>query len=199
MARADFTILGQRYTVEQLELDLRDLARYAAWLLDGHVPADGKGSEEPTIVALRTLMQRDASGAYAIDGFGPGGIGGSTSGGDVSRPTETMAIAAADEAGHRVDPDAVHNLVLEAMTHIVEARNHLVAAASRSFLLGQWQDGKRVDANNVALCPACDDPMPFPRAGFDEKCYRSWDRAGRPDRFTWIRKRHAELEAKKAV
>jgi hypothetical protein len=71
-------------------------------------------------------------------------------------------------------------------------------ATGLSKLIGQVVDDKTGHVNEIECCPVCDDPMPVVRAGFDEKCYRRWVRAGRPERAPWIRAERRVTDEKAA-
>lgn len=127
---------------------------------------------------IAEIRRRDVE-QVGPDGFGSQGGDGRRSVGSHSDPTLTAATTDRHQ-------DVVHEWTVD-LDRQVEI---FCAAAHRAhglvYVITQAVDAKTGRVNLVDVCPVCDDPMPTPRAGMDEKCFRRWTRAGRPERAPWI-------------
>lgn len=134
---------------------------------------------------LNEIRRRDAE-QVGPDGFGSGGGDGRRSVGTHSDPT--MRAATVEQRPQ----DLVHQWTedLNQQLEIICAAAH--RAHGLVYVISQSVDAKTGRVNLVECCPVCDDPMPQPRSGMDEKCFRRWVRAGRPERAPWMHEQRKE-------
>ena len=137
---------------------------------------------------LPELRRRDAE-QIGPDGYGNGGGDGRRSIGTHSDPTHSAALA--DKRR-----DEVHEWLTTAIEAVEAACIHANRAASHVYLIEQVVDQRTGHVNLVEQCPVCNDPMPQPRAGFCEPCYRRWARLGRPDRAPWVHQERQRLASR---
>ena len=126
------------------------------------------------------LRRRDIE-QVGPDGYGSGqGDGtGRHASGDHSDPTHTAATA-------RKQTDRVHEHTVALLAAVKAACDEANKAAGYLSAIDALVDSRTGRVNTVECCPVCDEPMPQPRAGLSEDCYRRWVRAERPDRVLWI-------------
>ncbi len=133
------------------------------------------------VAALQALPQLGAEHSPDADGYPHGGNNDGPRGADTTSTTERAALT---------PPDTGTRALADAIDHFLAASKHLAAAHAK---LGEYQRPKQVEVgrtSTVGTCPACGNlALPRPRAGYCEACYRAWDRAGRPDRFTFEHER----------
>lgn len=129
--------------------------------------------------------------------------------GDPSDPTGDLATALAMAPPQPEDLDKRALLMaLDAFDRLATARKALtgqVRAQASAIAMGRPPTDGRTEAELVAEkerrrvtaadldCSACEQPTGVRRAGMCDACYRSWNRAGRPDRGEWSARRRREL------
>lgn len=144
---------------------------------------------EAVAAVITEIRRRDAE-QVGPDGFGNGGGDGRRAKGTHADPTHSAATS-------RKPADVVHEWTLDLNDQLEVVCKAAHRAHGLVYVIGQSVDAKTGRVNLVDCCPVCDDPMPQPRAGLDEKCFRRWVRAGRPERAPWIneeRKRRLDPE-----
>lgn len=135
-----------------------------------------------------TEIKRRDTEQVGPDGFGSGagdGTGRRVSG-DHSDPTVSAAT-------QRRQTDLVHDHTVKLLDHVKQACDHANKAAGFLAAIDAHVTDKVGRVNAVECCPVCDDPMPQPRSGFCEPCYRRHVRAGRPERAPWINQERKRL------
>lgn len=139
-----------------------------------------------------TELQRRDTEQVGPDGYGDTVFREGTRGkGDHADPTHSAALATKHT-------DTVHDqmlTLLDALKQTCDWANKAAGAAHRIEALTEHTVGR---VNLVDACPVCGDPMPQPRAGFDDKCYRRFIRACEAagaspvDRGEWIQQQRRE-------
>lgn len=157
----------------------------------------------PSIEA-RLQLAYVAANITAPDGYGSGGSE-RVSGGEVSRPVESVVVAregmldsrvkfSTDDNGQDVEElrrvgmaaiDTSLKVILGAMSEIDKELDRLVAPFARQAEVGR---------TNMADCAAClrpvaNTPSDRIRSGYCGACYMAWTREGRPERVAFERTR----------
>jgi hypothetical protein len=101
--------------------------------------------------------------------------------------------------GDPVGEEAMFDEVADHTTKQINSIASMVRTINKicKDLLSQSQiDVRRRALHTIPDCLACGDPcVARVIAGFDDKCYKAWQRQGRPDRMKFIR----EVQAKRSV
>jgi hypothetical protein len=128
------------------------------------------------------LLRRDAL-AGGSDGYPSGGGGGRGSKGGHADPTSSAALG-------RPERDVVHDWTAGIIRAVEAACDQINLAAALVYQVDRHVEDRASSATEAAVCMACGDPAPGGlRRGLDEKCYKAWSRADRPDIVVWITSR----------
>lgn len=152
----------------------------------GVLRADGKPADP-------TLPWSGQPDAVRHDGYPPGATGGARGGG-VARPVEA-AVIALDE--HGATPDPVALAVARIFASLTAAKAALEDLDRvRQDVLANPRFGRT--SSLTGDCQACQRPVSGSandrlRAGYCDACRMAWERAGRPDRPAFERRRRKEL------
>lgn len=122
--------------------------------------------------------------------------GGGTRAGGISKPTEA-SVFRGDALRDHGGPEWWHHNLSRDAALVSAGISHLILMVAELGKVTKT-DPKELSKNGQGECPVCatfcsgayNDRLV---AGFCDTDYRAWDRAGRPERAPWIRRRKREL------